>query len=106
MAQASGGISFGSQTWNLNITDYWFDRTPLNNNNDKWSNPYHLLNVFVSYFLPEYKSFQTSISAGINNSLDAAYTSYYSLNAAALKYYNPSAPRNFFAGIQISYQLK
>lgn len=106
MAQASGGISIGSQSWNINVTDYWFDRTPLNNINDKWSNPYHLLAAFVSYMLPEFKSFQTSISVGINNALNSEYTSYYSLNAAAMKYYNPSAPRNFFAGIQISYQLK
>lgn len=101
LAQSSSGIALGNQRWSASITDYWFDRTPLNNANDTWSRAYHLVNAYASYSLPKFKSLQATLSVGINNALNAAYTSYYALNASAMKYYNPSVPRNFYAGIQI-----
>lgn len=105
LAQVSSGLSIGGDSWNISITDLWFDKVPLNNANTVWSNPYHLLNIYTDYTVNISTSWQIQLSGGINNALNANYTSYYALNGFAGRYFNPSAKRNFFGGLRISYRI-
>jgi len=105
-AQVTSGIGVGSKVWNISITDYWFDKTPLNNANTVWSNPYHLLNIYADYTLHVRRSWELQFSAGVNNALNTSYTSYYALNAFGSKFFNPAANRNFFAGIRLCYHFR
>jgi iron complex outermembrane receptor protein len=91
-------------TWS--VQHYYVDRTPLNNSNTDWSSSYHLLNSRVDFRLPFLDVFHwgiegISVFVGANNILNTKYTSFLQTNAAAQRYYNPSPPRNFFAGITL-----
>jgi iron complex outermembrane receptor protein len=105
-AQVTSGIAIGSKHWNISITDYWFDKTPLNNANTVWSNPYHLLNIYADYTLHIRRSWELQFSTGINNALNTSYTSYYALNAFGSRFFNPAASRNFYSGIRLCYHFK
>jgi iron complex outermembrane receptor protein len=105
LAQMSSGLVIGNDQWNLNLTDYWFDKTPLDNANSTWSNPYHLLNVYADYTLSITSSWQVQFNAGINNVFNTSYTSYYALNGFGGKFFNPASDRNFFAGLRLQYTL-
>jgi iron complex outermembrane receptor protein len=88
------------------VQHYYVDRTPLNNSNSDWSSSYHLLNSRVNFRIPILDVFHwgiegISVFVGANNILNTKYTSFLQTNAAAQRYYNPSPPRNFFAGITI-----
>ena len=88
------------------VQHYYVDRTPLNNSNSDWSGSYHLLNSRVNFRIPILDVFHwgiegISVFVGANNILNTKYTSFLQTNAAAQRYYNPSPPRNFFAGITI-----
>ncbi|MFN5622248.1 MAG: TonB-dependent receptor [Flavobacteriales bacterium] len=106
LAQMSSGLSVGTEQWSLSITDYWFDKTPLNNGNTEWSSPYHLLNVYADYTFLITNSWQVQLNTGINNALNSAYTSYYALNGFGGKFYNPAPDRNFFAGLRLYYRFQ
>jgi iron complex outermembrane receptor protein len=89
----------------VSIIDYWMDRMPLENSNATWTPSYHLLNIMASYKRTLLKHLECSVHAGINNLLDSSYSSFLNLNAVNAKYYNPSAPRNFFCGFSLNYTL-
>jgi iron complex outermembrane receptor protein len=90
------GISVG-------LIDYWMDRMPIDNENTTWTSSYHILNAFAGYRFNVLKQVDCSLHGGINNILDASYSSFLSINGNAGRYYNPSAPRNFFIGFNIRY---
>jgi iron complex outermembrane receptor protein len=105
-AQLSGGIAMKTLHWNFSLNNYWYDKTPLNNANTVWSNPYHLLNFYADYTRNIGRLWELQFSAGINNVLNTSYTSYYALNAFGSKYFNPAATRNFYTGIRLCYQIQ
>lgn len=90
----------------VSIQDFWFDRIPLNNANTAWSSAYHLLNVKIGYHQKIGDHWEAGAYAAINNMMDESYTSNFNLNAVGDKYYNPSAPQNWFAGIHVKYQIQ
>lgn len=89
----------------ISIQNFWFDRTPLDNSNTVWSAPYHLLNARIAWVKNFTSHWQAGIHAGMNNLLDSSYTSNFNLNAVGDKYYNPSAPQNWFLGLNVQYRL-
>ena len=105
LTQMNTGIQLKHKHFAFSIIDYWMDRMPLENNNVIWTSSYHLLNIMTSYKLSLSKSFDCSVHAGVNNLLNSSYSSFLNLNAVGNKYYNPSAPRNFFCGFSLYYTL-
>jgi iron complex outermembrane receptor protein len=105
LTQMNSGLQLKHKHFSASIIDYWMDRMPLENSNSNWTSSYHLLNIMASYQLPVFKHFDLSLHAGVNNLLDSSYSSFFNLNAAGNKYYNPSAPRNFFCGFGLNYTL-
>jgi len=86
----------------LDIAHFWFDRTPLNNANSAWSNPYNLVNMKVNYRISIKEKVDLSFFAGINNVLNTSYSSFYGLNDINGRYFNPSTPANYFGGIAVN----
>jgi iron complex outermembrane receptor protein len=105
LTQMNTGIQLEYKQFNVSIIDYWMDRMPLENSNATWTPSYHLLNIMASYKRTLLKHLECSVHAGINNLLDSSYSSFLNLNAVNAKYYNPSAPRNFFCGFSLNYTL-
>ena len=87
----------------LTLSNQWIDKMPLNYEGTTWSNPYHLMQCALSgnIYLPREKNRMMSWHwmLGINNALNAQYTSFHQLNDANGRYYNPSPVRNFYVGL-------
>jgi iron complex outermembrane receptor protein len=105
LTQINSGLQFEYKHFSTSIIDYWMDRMPLENSNTTWTSSYHLLNAIASYQFNILKNFECAVHAGVNNLLNTSYSSFLNLNAAGNKYYNPSAPTNFFAGLRLNYTL-
>jgi iron complex outermembrane receptor protein len=104
-AQMNSGLQLELKGFSVDVYDYWMDRMPVDNGNTLWTASYHLLNVMFRYRMEIAGNLECSLHAGINNLLDSAYSSFLSLNAAGAKYFNPSAPRNYFGGLTLRYTL-
>jgi iron complex outermembrane recepter protein len=91
------------EQWNLYINDYWCDQMYLNNQNDVKTAPYHLMNVSLSkWWSIESKGAHRSyvgFTFGVNNLLNAQYSSFLQLNDAAGRFYNPAPVRNFYGSV-------
>jgi iron complex outermembrane receptor protein len=87
----------------LTISNQWIDKMPLNYEGTVWSNPYHLMQCRLSgnIYLPKEKNRMMSWywMLGVNNALNAQYSSFHQLNDANGRYYNPSPVRNFYVGL-------
>jgi len=103
--QVTSGIQIKIKQFNFTVIDYWMDRIALNNDNTTWTNPYNLVNISCSYQHLISKFLDSSIQAGVNNILNANYSSFLNLNGSSGKYYNPSATRNWFFGICLKYSM-
>lgn len=92
------------------VQHYYFDKIVLNNTNTDFSNPYHLVNTRFDWEWPLRRSSGSekaygqmiAVFFGINNCLNAEYTSFLQTNAVAQRYYNPAPPLNFYGGLQFS----
>jgi iron complex outermembrane receptor protein len=103
IAQMNTGAQLQLKGISVGLIDYWMDRMPIDNENTTWTSSYHILNAFAGYRFNVLKQVDCSLQGGINNILDASYSSFLSINGNAGRYYNPSAPRNFFIGFNIRY---
>lgn len=91
----------------FNLNHYWNDRSPLNNSNTSWSESYHLLNgrLDINLIQSGDKNFVVGTYIGINNLLDARYTSFLQVNAPFNRFYNPSPERNIYFGFVLKMPL-
>ena len=105
-SNVSTGMAFTiANDFQLEIMDYWFDKTPLDNSNTNWSSPYHLLNTRLSYNRIFIEHLAVQVYAGINNLLDTHYTSNFGLNGFGGRFYNPAPGINYYGGITISWRF-
>lgn len=110
--QASFSSGFSLEVWKKrlrwSVQHYYYDRITLNNSNTDFSNPYHLVNTRIDWQTPLRKGSawaygqMLAVFVGINNCLNAEYTSFLQTNAVAQRYYNPSPPLNVYGGVQFS----
>jgi iron complex outermembrane recepter protein len=94
------------QRMTLGLMHFYYDKMPLDNANQRWSNPYHLLNARLDVVVRKGKYVEWDVYAGMNNLLNAKYSSFYQLNANNGAYYNPATPSNWFAGMRLQVNLK
>ena len=69
---------------------------PLTDANDVYANPYSLMQSGVSI---NHKRFRYFLS--VDNLLNTSYSLGNDINAAGRRYYNPSSPRSYMAGISV-----
>ncbi|MGN6530824.1 MAG: TonB-dependent receptor family protein [Ginsengibacter sp.] len=83
----------------LNVTYNYSDKIALNDANSAYASSYNLLGTRVGYKKEFKKKIGAEIFAGADNLLDTKYSLGNDINAAAGRYYNVAAGRNFYAGI-------
>lgn len=86
------------------ITYQYNDRTPLNNGNTAWQAAYQLLDVKTGYPFLIGRKIAVMPFAGINNLLNAAYTSFFQLNDASGRYFNPEPGINYYGGLSFKWK--
>ncbi len=94
--------------FSFNTSFMGFGKTPMNDNNTKYSDSYTLLDVKAIYSFTILKFLKSTISTGMNNLLDRKYAASILPNAigfgaVAPRYFYPGNPINFYGGISISY---
>jgi iron complex outermembrane recepter protein len=82
----------------------WLDKMPLVDNNSIFSPRTTLLNSRLSYE-KNISTVSVRLTAGAENILNSKYSAGYDINAFANRYFNPSAPRNYFIGLGSKYLL-
>ncbi len=92
-----------NHNFQLDIQHQWFDKVPLNNQNETWAGAYNLLNLKASYNFTMLKKLSARVFAGINNVTSTKYTSFYNLNNEFNRFYNPTPPANYFGGLSLSW---
>ena len=89
----------------VNITYNYTDRIPLNDANSFFATQYSLFFARLGYK----KNFSKKIKGEVFLSYDKSFVTPYGLgndlNAAANRFFNPSAPQNFLGGIKIQFNL-
>ncbi|HEY8388573.1 MAG TPA: TonB-dependent receptor, partial [Parasegetibacter sp.] len=83
------------------ISHNYTGKLPLNDANDEFAAPYHLLHVKSEYKIIRTRS-ELLIFAGIDNLLDVKYSLGNDINAFGRRFYNTAAGINFYAGFSIS----
>jgi len=88
----------------INTTLNYVDHMPLNDANTDYASEYFLLGARVGYKGQLIKKYRYEIFGGVDNLLDQRYSLGNDLNAAAGRYYNVAAGRNFYFGIRLSFR--
>ena len=84
----------------VNITYNYNETTPLNDANTFYATDFHLLNIKLGYKIVLGKV-QMELFGGAENIFDETYSLGNDINAAANRFFNVSAARNYYAGISL-----
>lgn len=88
-----------------NITYSYTDILPLNDANTFFASQYNLLMGRVGYKKKISKVMEGEIYFSFDRSFNQPYSLGNDLNAAANRYFNPSAPENYFGGVKLKFHL-
>jgi iron complex outermembrane receptor protein len=81
----------------MGISGLWVDDA----NSDK-TDAYNLLNSVLGFDM-KFGNFNLLVSAGVNNIFDLVYVGFTNTNSADKRFYEPGAPRNYFASLNLGY---
>jgi iron complex outermembrane receptor protein len=84
-----------------NFTFNFTDRIPLNDANTVYADRYHLITWKIGYHRNLNRIVGVDFFVGVDNLLNEKYSLGNDLNAFGNRYYNPSAERNYFAGLKV-----
>ena len=86
-----------------NITYYNASKIYLNDANTAVADPYQLLGLRLGWKKTLQKKYRLNFYAGVENLFDEKYSLGNDINAAAGRYYNAAATRNYYAGIALQW---
>ncbi len=89
----------------VNLTYSYTDQIPLNDANSVFANSYQLFFSRLGYRKDLCKKIKGEIYLSYDKSFNTPFGLGNDLNAAVNRFYNPSAPENFLAGIKLQYNL-
>jgi len=101
----AGGDFYFQNNFYWNLTASWTDRIPLNDANSAYAADYFLLGSRVGWRSPAGKKTLIEIFGGVDNALNQKYSLGNDLNAAAGRYFNAAATRNFYVGLKVTPRL-
>ena len=78
-------------------------KLPLSDANDEFAGAFDLLQAKLGWKKQLTPNFALELFVGIDNALDEKYSLGNDINAFGKRYYNPSAPRNYFGGLVIGF---
>ncbi|MEZ4826994.1 MAG: TonB-dependent receptor [Bacteroidia bacterium] len=93
-----------------NVNFLFVDDMPMNDENTRYTQPYQVLNFKAGFRKRIFSSLTFDLYGGIANVLDARYAGMILVNAAPAgpnppRYYYPALPRNYFAGLKLSWSF-
>ncbi len=88
-----------------NITYSYTDILPLNDANTFFASQYNLLMGRVGYKKKLCKSLEGELYFSFDRTFNTPYSLGNDLNAAGNRYFNPSAPENYYGGIKLKFNL-
>ncbi|MGO1521912.1 MAG: TonB-dependent receptor domain-containing protein, partial [Sphingobacterium sp.] len=86
--------------FDLNILHNYTSSIPLNDANTVESESYHLLQAKASWTGDLLDKHRVQLFFGVDNLLDETYSLGNDINAMGNRYFNPAAPRNYYAGMK------
>lgn len=99
----TGGVDLGlGKCFTFNSTLHYTDRIPLNDSNATYASDYLLLGAKLNYAPHIPGKQRINIWVGADNLLDQTYSLGNDLNAAANRFFNAAAKRNYFVGLSFS----
>jgi iron complex outermembrane receptor protein len=102
---ASGVIQYQyNDEWLIDLSNYWVDQMPLNNDNTVFSHAYNLTNLKLSQ-VTNGNQMKWKWELGVNNLFNTSYTSFWQWNDSNARYFNPAPTRNFYFAVT-AYLLK
>lgn len=87
----------------INILYNYVSSSPLDDANTVFAKPFHLLQSKLIWEHNLYKKIKVHYTLGVDNLLNQAYSLGNDINAFGGRYFNPSAPRNYFGGVKLIY---
>ncbi len=83
---------------------------PLNDVNSDFTDQYNLVNLKAGYTFKIFQDLKLNLYGGVNNAFDEHYAASIVTNAVgfgsqAPRYYYPGNPRNYYGGLQLSYNF-
>jgi iron complex outermembrane receptor protein len=81
----------------IGVSGLWVDDA----NSDE-TDSYNILNSVVGFDV-KFGHFNLLLSAGVNNIFDLLYVGFTNTNSANKRFYEPGAPRNYFASLNLGY---
>ena len=88
-----------------NLTYSYTDILPLNDANTFFASQYNLLMGRIGYKRKVCKLLEGEIYFSFDRSFNKPYSLGNDLNAAANRYFNPSAPENYYGGVKLKFNL-
>ena len=89
-----------------NLTYSYTDKIPLNDVNSFYASAYNLFFARLGYKVNFNKSIAADIFFAYNKSFNNPYSLGNDLNAAANRFYNPSAPQSLSGGVNLTFNLQ
>lgn len=100
------GLDFEiDSSFSAHLTYMYGHKIPLNDANDVFSLPYHLVNCSVKYDYKITPRIKLNIFAGVNNLLNEEYSLGDDINAKGGRYFNAAPGINFYLGLGLKYYL-
>lgn len=90
--------------WYVQATWYMASRIYLNDANTATAHAYQLLGCRLGWRKTLHNGIRLNLYAGADNLLDEKYSMGNDINAAAGRYYNAAAPRNYYGGVAIQWE--
>ncbi|XOV93385.1 MAG: TonB-dependent receptor [Bacteroidota bacterium] len=87
-----------------NINGLYTGKMPIDDGNTLYANSYFLARTKVGYAW-EFGPVKFDFNFGINNILDAKYSSMLQINNTFGRYYYPGTPRNYYSGLTIKWSF-
>jgi len=105
------GLDFTAKSFTFSTSYRTVGKMFLNDANSLSSQPYQLLDINTNYTFSIWKNLKVNLQFGIQNSLDEKYAASVLPNAvgfgnAAPRYFYPGNPRNYYGGINLTYQFQ
>ena len=88
-----------------NVTYSYTDILPLNDANTFFAAQYNLLMGRVGYKRKLFKALDGEIYFSFDKSFNEPYSLGNDLNAAGKRFFNPSAPENYYGGVKLKFNL-
>ncbi len=85
----------------LNVSHNYTSAMPLNDANSVFSDPFHLVQLKITWNRRINQALQVQLFAGVDNLLNEKYSLGNDINAFGNRFFNPAPERNYYGGVKV-----